>query len=176
MSDQFLWNRIQSNDNKAFKKVFDLHYETLCSYVMQFTHNMPEAEDIVQNTFIKLWEKRNKITINTSLKAYLFRTCYNAYIDDFNEKKRKNSLLEDLKYEILLSQLEEEEFIVNNKKEKIKALVDTLPRKCKEILLLSKETGLKNKEIATKLNISIKTVESQIRIAFQKIRKGYSSK
>ncbi|AXT18680.1 RNA polymerase sigma-70 factor [Flavobacteriaceae bacterium AU392] len=172
MKDQVLWKQIQNNDNQALKEVFDLYYKVLCSYIVQFTHDMPEAEDIVQNTFIKLWEKRNKITINTSLKSYLFRVSYNECMDNIKRKKRKDLLLENLKYKLLQSQLEQDQYIVNQKIKRIKTLVDTLPKRCKEILLLSKEKGLKNKEIAIKLNISIKTVESQIRIAFQKIRNG----
>ena len=69
--------------------------------------------------------------------------------------------------------MEQDDSILQKKIEKVKQLVDALPEKCREILLLSKREGYKNKEIAEKLNISIKTVESQMRIAFQKIRDGF---
>ena len=173
MKDEILWRRIQNNDNQALKEIFDLYYKVLCSYMIQFTHDVDDAEDIVQNAFIRLWTKRKHITIKSSIKSYLFRLSYNMYIDTYKKQKRDNQLLIDLKYEAINSILEEDVSITNQKIKRVKELIEMLPEKCKEILILSKERGLKNKEIAEKLGISIKTVESQIRIAFQKIRKGY---
>lgn len=168
-----LWTRIQQGDEQALKKLFELYYDSLCSYAVQFTRRMPEAEDIVQSVFIRLWIKRKELLISTSVKAYLYRSVHNAYLDKFRKGKRKDELLESLKYEALSYQFEEEDAIFQEKVEKVKSLVDTLPERCKEILLLSKQEGYKHREIAEKLGISIKTVEAQLRIAFQKIRKGF---
>lgn len=173
MNDKVLWEQIQNGDNLSFKKVFELHYELLYSYVIQFTNDKSQAEDIVQNTFVVLWIKRETITINTSLKAYLFKTAYNAYCDTHRKQKKNDKLLEALKYESFLSQIEVDDNLFNQKKQRIKNLVDKLPKRCKEILLLSKQESLKQKEIAKKLNISIKTVEAQLRIAFKKIREDF---
>ena len=173
MKDKTLWKHIQKGDTQSFKKVFDLHYKTLCSYIVQFTNDMFEAEDIVQNTFINLWTKRETIKINSSLKSYLFRSAHNAYCDKYRKQKREERLLEVLKYEIIISKINEDDTLLSQKSQRIKVLVDKLPKRCKEILLLSKQDGLKQKDIALKLNISIKTVESQLRIAFQKIRKEF---
>ena len=173
MKDKTLWKHIQKGDTQSFKKVFDLHYKTLCSYIVQFTNDMFEAEDIVQNTFINLWTKRETIKINSSLKSYFFRSAHNAYCDKYRKQKREERLLEVLKYEIIISKINEDDTLLSQKSQRIKVLVDKLPKRCKEILLLSKQDGLKQKDIALKLNISIKTVESQLRIAFQKIRKEF---
>lgn len=175
MTDKLLWKRVQDGDDQALKQIFDLYYRSLCTYIVQFTHNMDNAEDIVQNTFITLWTKRNDIYIKSSLKSYLFRVAYNKFIDTARTHKKEIELLNTLEYEAINSILEEDNTIVEQKTESIKNLINRLPDKCKEILLLSKEKGLKNKEIAKKLNISIKTVESQIRIAYQKIKKGYKN-
>lgn len=175
MTDKLLWERIQNNDNQALKEAFDLYYKVLCSYILQFTHDMDNAEDIVQNTFITLWTKRNNINIKSSLKSYLFRSAYNKFLDDIRTRKKEIEFLNNLKYEAINSILEEDTTIVEQKTEAIKNLVNTLPHKCKEILLLSKEKKLKNREIAKLLGVSIKTVESQIRIAYQKIKKGYKN-
>lgn len=173
MSDKTIWKRIQNDDNQALKEAFDLHYKVLCLYIVQFTKNMQEAEDIVQNTFITFWLKRKKIQIKTSLKAYLFRTAYHLYIDQTKKEKCNDLLLLELQYNGMLDQIEEEKIIQQEKIIRVKEVINNLPEKCKEILLLSKYQRLRNKEIASKLNISIKTVESQIRIAFQKIRKDF---
>jgi RNA polymerase sigma-70 factor (ECF subfamily) len=174
MNEKTIWKRIQNDDNKAFKEVFDLHYKVLCLYVVQFTKNMQEAEDIVQNVFIALWEKRKKIQISTSIRSYLFRCSYNLFIDQTKKEKRNDLFLLELEYNGMLNQIENNDFDQQQKIIKIKSCINNLPEKCKEILLLSKFERLKNKEIASKLDISIKTVESQIRIAFQKIRKDFS--
>jgi len=176
MNGKNLWERIQKNDHKALRQVFDLYYQLLYSYCIQFTHNESEADDIVQEAFIKLWTKRETIQIKTSLKSYLFRTTYHIYVDSYRSKKKKLNLMEELKYEALTSQIEEDPFENNRKISKLKDSIQGLPTKCKEILMLSKREGLKNREIALKLNVSIKTVESQLRIAFQKIRKDFKSK
>ncbi len=168
-----LWIRIQQGDDQALKELFDLFYKPLCSYVVQFTGRMSEAEDIVQSVFIKLWTKREELLISTSVKAYLYRSAYNSYMDKFRKSKRKEDFLESLKYEALFYQLEEEDAVLQKKIEKVKFLVDSLPERCKEILLLSKHEGYKHREIAEKLGVSIKTVETQLRIAFRKIREGF---
>lgn len=173
MSDIAIWKRIQNDDNQALKKAFELDYKVLCLYIVQFTRNMQEAEDIVQNTFITFWLKRKRIQIKTSLRAYLFRSAYHLYIDKTKKEKQNDLLLLDLQYNGMLDQIAEEEDLQQEKIIRVKEIINDLPEKCKEILLLSKYKRLKNKEIASKLNISIKTVESQIRIAFQKIRKDF---
>jgi len=173
MHDKNLWSRIQRNDNQALKELFDTYYSPLCSYAVQFTKSLPEAEDIVQDAFVKLWTKRDQLHINTSLKSYLYKTVYHYFIDDMRQIEKRDLFLENLKHETLLEQMEQDDSILQKKIEKVKQLVDALPEKCREILLLSKREGYKNKEIAEKLNISIKTVESQMRIAFQKIREGF---
>ena len=173
MEDYSVWKHIQNNNKKAFKKVFNLYYKTLCSHICVYTKSFDTAEDIVQDTFIELWTNRAKIQIQTSLKAYLFKSAYNNYINNHRKQKRNDSLLETIKYQLLQEQfITQNDNILDQKVKKIRAQINILPEKCREILLLSKEKGLKNREIAEKLEISIKTVEAQIRIAYQKIRKG----
>jgi RNA polymerase sigma-70 factor (family 1) len=169
-----LWIRIQQNDESALKELFDFHYKSLCVYAVQFTQRMPDAEDLVQGVFVKLWTKRERLTITTSIKAYLYKTVYNAYIDKFRKNKKKEDFFESLKYEAMSFEYdEEEEDELNKKIIKLKRIVEELPERCKEILLLSKWEGYKHREIAEKLDISVKTVEAQLRIAFIKIRNGF---
>lgn len=175
MDDKRLWLEIQKGDGSALRQLFDLYYKTLSIYIVQFTNNMEDAEDIAQSTFVKLWEKRNKINITTSLKSYLFRSAYNSYMDQIRKEKRKDLMIAELKYQALTATIDEDSSKEEERVNKIKEVVNDLPDKCKEILLLSKSEGLKYKEIAERLGISIKTVESQIRIAFQKIRKTFES-
>ncbi|MBC8767710.1 RNA polymerase sigma-70 factor [Arenibacter sp. BSSL-BM3] len=173
MSEEEIWECIQQNDNHALKKLFDLHYRRLCIYALQFSCRLPDAEDMVQTVFIKLWTKRNELSINTSLKAYLYRSVYNECMQSVRKIKNQEKSVDDIKYEMLQSQIEEDMSFEQDKIDKIQSLIAELPARCREILLLSKKEGLKNKEIAEKLGISIKTVESQMGIAFKKIRQGF---
>ncbi|WP_282163291.1 RNA polymerase sigma factor [Ulvibacterium marinum] len=172
LDDKILWSRIQLGDHNALKVLFDLHYKSMCSYALQFTRNMLDAEDLVQNEYVKLWIRRNELNIHTSVKSYLYKSVYHAYLQKNRKDKKNDKLLDSLKYEAMSYLLEEDNSELTLKTEKIREIVNTLPERCKEILLLSKKEGYKNREIAEKLGISIKTVESQIRIAFKKIRDG----
>lgn len=173
MNEKTLYNQIKQGNAYALKRLFNLHYEPLCTYVVQFTKSMPEAEDIVQGIFVRLWTSRETLTIVASPKAYLYRSAHNAYIDKFRKSKKEITLLETLKYEALSDQLEEDETLLEQRIAKTKILINALPERCKEIVLLSKKEGYKNREIAEKLGISIKTVEAQLTVAFKKIREGF---
>ncbi len=173
MNEKTLYDQIKQGNAQALKRLFHLHYKPLCTYVVQFTKSMPEAEDIVQGIFVRLWASRETLTNVASPKAYLYRSAHNAYIDKFRKSKKESTLLETLKYEALSSQLEEDDTLLQQRIAKTKNLIDGLPKRCKEIVLLSKQEGYKNREIAEKLGISIKTVEAQLGVAFKKIREGF---
>lgn len=172
MMGKNLWKRIQDGDRDAMKKLFELHYKPLCTYAFQFTGLMEDAEDLVQNAFIKIWTRRKELHIHTSVKAYLYKSVYHAFLQQKRSGKPTELFLESLKYEALTDRIDEDDSLYQEKIEKIKALLELLPDRCKEILLLSKRDGFKNREIAEKLGLSIKTVEAQINIAFKKIRNG----
>ena len=175
MNEEEIWKCIKQDNNPALKMLFDLHYRPLCVYALQFSHRLPDAEDIVQTIFIKLWTKRKELNVKTSIKAYLYRSVFNECMQNIRKIKNLEGSLEILKYEILEDQIEEDVSFQQHRIDKIKNLIEELPSRCREILLLSKRDGLKNREIAEKLDISIKTVEAQIGIAFKKIREGFES-
>ncbi|MFI1771462.1 RNA polymerase sigma factor [Thalassobellus citreus] len=173
MTDEFLLKAIKKDDNEAFKELFDKYYQQLVSYTITFTNDLSLAEDIVQQTFIILWEKRADFEINKSIKSYLYTVSHNTYIDYYRKLKRQDSFLDDLKYEALNRQTIEDNDLTEKRIKQLKAIIEELPPRCKEILLLNKTKGLKYSEIAKLLDISNKTVESQMRIAFKKIREGF---
>lgn len=169
-----IWNFIKKGDEKAFETFFKTYYKYYVLKIFQLTKDLDLAEDIVQQTFIDLWEKRKKIFVSTSLKSFVYKMSYNKFIDNIRYVNRQNKLLEELKH-ITLKTLNEEGVIDIRQLqiEKLNELIDELPNRCKEIFLLSKRDDLKNIEIAKKLNISIKTVENQMTIAYKRIRYEY---
>ena len=166
---------IMQKTEEAFKLAFEQLYGPLLAYTKTLTNNQDKAKDIVQNCFITLWQKRPDLIDSPTLKRFLFTTAYNSFIDLYRKDQRKNKIFDELKYNMAKESLMEEESYVDPKIQKLKLVVAKLPPKCSEILLLNKRDGLKYKEIALKLNVSEKTVESQMRIAFKKIREEFKN-
>src|SRR5699024_11596575 len=93
---------IKAGLRSAFKYVFNLYFTILCNYTTNLTKNFEEAKDIVQSVFISLWNNHQKIVITTSLKSYLYKSCYYKYIDIYRKDKRVNEELEKYRYQKLL--------------------------------------------------------------------------
>ena len=173
MNDSQLALLLKSDDKKVFNHIFKQHYKPLLAYVVTFTGNKNRAKDIVQNSFIILWNKRKTLSDDSTLKSYLFTVAHNLYITQYRKKATQIKFFDELKYNALNERVTEDDTIAKERINKLLDLIDELPPKCKEILLLNKQEGLKYAEISETLNISIKTVESQMRIAFKKIRRGF---
>ena len=173
MNESQLVSMLKSDDKNVFKEIFKQHYKPLLDYVVTFTRNKNQAKDIVQNSFIILWNNRKKLSDDSSLKNYLFTVAYNLFITQYRKKTTQLKFFDELKYNALNGRVIEDNAIAKERAKKLLAIIDELPPKCKEILLLNKQEGLKYAEISKTLNISIKTVESQMRIAFKKIRLGF---
>lgn len=164
---------LKKGDKLAFKQLFEKYYNRLVAYITSYTHDKDQSEDIVQQTFINLWDDKLKLDENKSPKAYLYSIAYNRYIDSIKSAKRRQKLINQVWERALRERIEEDTETLQKRTQKIKQVIDSLPPKCKEILLMNKVQGIKYKEIAEQLGISVKTVESQMRIAFTKIRKTF---
>lgn len=167
----FLNVSLRNGDTRAYQRVFDMYYTRLFSYVSSYTKNESNAKDIVQEAFIKLWNNRKKIEADSSVLAFLHKIAYNIFVDSYRKGKRHQSLLDALSYEAINNSIDNDDENINKMKiEIVKRSIEELPPRCQEIFKLSKYEGLKYSEIATTLNISIKTVETQMGKAFSYIR------
>lgn len=167
--DKGLLASIKEGNQSAFKRFFDKYYHSIYIYLKSFKIDHDTAQEIAQSVFVKFWNKRKEIFITTSAKAYLYRMAYNEYMMRLRKKDKETSLVDRLTYEALqgVTDLTHEEF-----EQKCKALnksIEKLPEACQQVLKL-KMSGAAYKEIATELDISVKTVESQMRIAYIKLR------
>ncbi|MCR8668732.1 sigma-70 family RNA polymerase sigma factor [Aestuariibaculum sp. M13] len=174
MDENKLIAQIKTGNKLAFKQLFDNYYETLCLYLVNFTNNKQAAENLIQIVFINFWNKRSSIEINSSVKNYLRKMAYREFLMDLRKNKKEASILETLKYDALIEANVPTEEELANKNERLLFIISQLPDRCQEVLIL-KMDGMKYKDIAEKLEISTKTVESQIRIAFNKIRKEFKN-
>ncbi|GAA3642870.1 RNA polymerase sigma factor [Flavivirga jejuensis] len=175
MQDLKLINAIKHDDENAFEVLFKKYYANLVNYINVYTYHKSTSEDIVQQLFITLWTKRKELNITKSVKGYLYTVAQRDYLDYYRSLKRKDTFFDELKEIAVRNSIDEDEDIVNRKIKRLKEIIDTLPPKCKEILELNKLSGLKYQEIAKHLGISVKTVESQMRIAYQRIREGFEN-
>ncbi|MGS2741812.1 RNA polymerase sigma factor [Sinomicrobium sp. M5D2P17] len=168
-----LINALQSGNNDAFKFIFEVLYDDLVRYIFSLCNDRDKAEDIVQGTFVKIWEQRQSLTINSSVKSYLFRSCHNKFINSLREHRNTVSLSDNMYLENFLED-ETGKKEAHRNYEILQKAIDDLPPKCKEVFTLHKFNGLKYREIAEKLNISIKTVENQVSKAYQKLREAFT--
>ncbi|WP_417355432.1 RNA polymerase sigma factor [Flavobacterium sp.] len=175
-NEQGIIQRIRKGDNKAYQLVFYRYYEPLCHYALNFTPDKDQVKDIVQEVFLKLWNKKESLYLSGSLKAYLYRMTYNQFVTTFRKEKRYQEELDLFKMEALQPLLQENEETWQLKLNRVKEALDSLPERCREIFILNKRDGLKHKEIAEKLGISPKTVENQIGKASKALKKKLSDK
>lgn len=156
---------------EEFETIFKALYPDLCRYCIQFVQKEYIAEDIVQELFIYLWEKRYKLKISTSIKAYLYKAVKNRSIDYLKSRYAKISFekLESFYNKAgttLASSLVDEEEISHI----ARRALDSLPEKCCTIFIMNVFGELSTKQIAEKLSISIKTVQNQIISANNKLK------
>ena len=167
---------LQKGDEEAFAYVFKAFYPPLFNYAGRILRDEEQANDVVQDTFCRLYENRSNITIQISLKSYLFRSVYNNCIDLIRHKKVANSYVDAEMLDFYFSriiQLPEAELKMLDEdiSEAIRKAIGHLPERCRQIFCLSKLEGLSNKQIAEQLGISVKTVETQMTTAFTRLRK-----
>ncbi len=168
--EKLLFNKIKNGDEQTFEILFKNYYSFLCHFASQFLTDDIIAEEVVQDIFVKLWEKRESIVIETSVKSYLFRMVKNQCLNIIQHNKIKNQYAEKVKETPLLNQTTSDFYNAVELSQAIEESINSMPDKRKEIFRLSREEGLKYKEIAEKLKISIKTVEAQMGIALKYLR------
>lgn len=175
MEDQNLIYKIEQNDREAFNLLFKKYYKPLVNYIWSLCHDIQLAEDIIQQVFVDLWTNSKPLKISKSVKGYLYWVSFTSYINHYRKTNRRSQLLESFQFETLREAVKEDQDVLTYKVKRLKQIIDTLPPSCREILELNKYRGLQYDEIAEKLNISKKTVESQMRIAFKKIREAFQN-
>lgn len=161
---------IRRGDESVFDTVFRRYYEPLCHYAAKFTDgDLDEAEDIVQQCFVKLWEKHAALDITWSIKSYLYKAVHNACLNRIRHQQTKNRY-----QQFNAGQLENNHSFQDESSAELRArlqqAMDELPPQCRNIFELSRFEELKYREIAELLNISIKTVETQMGKALRVLR------
>jgi RNA polymerase sigma-70 factor (ECF subfamily) len=168
LSDLEVVAAIREGDKAVFQHVFDSTYESLCQYAFTILKNMDEAEDMVQSVFIKMWEKRETLDVKYAMKSYLFKAVYNQSI---NEIEHRTVVVKHQAYDkrIRTDEVQPDVF-PEELEDNIKLAIEGLPPQCRAIFIMSRYEELPYARIATKLNISVNTVENQISKALRILR------
>lgn len=168
--ENLLFDKIKKGDEKAFEILFHKYYGHLCSFAAKIIKDDDSAEEIVQDLFVKIWEKRQQLAIETSVKNYLFRSVKNLCLNFIQHNKTKIQHAQTVVSENENNFSDDDNYPEIDLAQKIEESINSLPGKRKEIFRLSRQEGLKYHEIAGKLNISIKTVETQMSLAIKSLR------
>jgi RNA polymerase sigma-70 factor (ECF subfamily) len=172
-ADTDTMNQLSFSDLRSFEELFRQYYQMLCSYAFRFVNDYDTAEEIVQDLFYKLWEKRDELQINLSVKSYLYSAVHHRclkYIEHRNvETKYRNYYL---LHESEIDNEPQNATGIHELQGIIDQTLDSLPDRCSKIFRLSRFEGLKYHEIALKLSVSIKTVEANMGKALKLLRKN----
>jgi len=163
----------QINEYK-FQEVFKQYYNPLCNFAASIVKDDRMAQDVVQDVFTHLWDKRESISVDNNEKNYLFSAVKNKAIEKLRKLSSEGQLAETLK--LMQKSSVEEQADKYLLREHINKSLRQLPPKCKEIFEMSKLRGLTYTEIAEEKDISVKTVENQIGKAYRMLRELLSSK
>lgn len=162
---------LQQGNRVVFEQVFRDYYERLCNYANTILNDMDEAEEIVQGTFLGLWEKRSGIRIHTGIKPYLYQSVHNSCLNRLDHLKVRQAHREYLMRQSLPGvDSGGDTTIVHELKVAVKKAVSSLPPQCQLVFRLSRFGGLSYAEIARQLNISVKTVENHMGKALKIMR------
>lgn len=171
--DAALFRQIKNDHYPSFEQAFRLYYADLTRFATSMVRNQTIGEEIAQEAFIYIWEKRHQIDLKGSLKAYLMSSVKNKSINYIKLELPRQQATTDLEGVGVMS-VEVTDDDSELLKKKIQFAIDQLPKKCKSIFVLSRYAGMTYAEIADELDISTKTVENQMTIALKKLKEYLS--
>ena len=168
--DYWVVKNLKTGNIKAFDELFNKYSQRLFNFSVKYLKSTEEAEEVVQEVFLYIWEKREGLKPESSFNSYLFTIAHNIIKKHFIKKSRENAFKDDVIYEFLkqennLDQVIDYKFIL----EKVESIIDRLPERRKEIFIKRKYYGLPVKQIAEELSISPNTVENQLAAAQKQI-------
>jgi RNA polymerase sigma-70 factor, ECF subfamily len=170
--DTEIIGRIRQGDVRQFESLFRSSYVSLVRYAKTLIKDHDTAEEIVQDLFFRLWQDKEKIKIESSLNGYLFRSVHNRCLHYIEHNRVIERHAAEMSYRE--SEIEESPSDILHYKElqaRIARILERLPERCGKIFYMSRYEGLKYTEIAEKLSVSVKTVESNMGRALKEFRK-----
>ncbi|MEI7423722.1 MAG: RNA polymerase sigma-70 factor [Prolixibacteraceae bacterium] len=162
---------VKDNKAGAFDELYRTYSLRLYRFALSILKSGDDAEEVVQNTFFKIWEQREKIQSSQALKAYIFTIAYHIIIDLMRSRLKEKKYREVIQQKAIINYSMEESIEFGDLLQRVDSIIKELPPRKLEIYQLSRINHLTHNEIADKLGISIKTVENGITFSMNFIRK-----
>lgn len=169
--ENFLLSALRQDNKEAFSLLFQKYYTDLVLFCGNFVRDKSSCEDIVQSIFLKLWNDRKNIRIETSLKSYLLRAVRNSCFDEFRHLEIVRQYESDPDHSVLDSYDTENYILYSDLSAHLQQALDQLPAPYREAFEMNRFEGLKYREIAVRLNVSERTVEVRVGKALEMLRK-----
>jgi RNA polymerase sigma-70 factor (ECF subfamily) len=169
-SERDLQERIRAGDEGAFDSVFRAHYPQLVRMAESVVRERALAEEIAQEVMLELWRRRESLTVEQTFRAYLIRSTRNRALNHIRHQRIVEREAASAAVDPPSSPSAEEEVLGVELERAVRDAIDRLPDKCREVFQLSREQGLRYVEIATALEISVKTVEKRMGQALAELR------
>lgn len=172
-SDEMHWaEEIRRGNKSAYSMLFDAYYKPLCDYAFRYCNgNREVVEDVVQEVFVRIWEKRTQWNPKVAVKAYLYRSVHNQAITNLRKKRYETPMSDAVEATSEATDISPIDEIYNRQIDvNIKLAIAKLPERRREILILRMLHDMSYKEIADTLEISVNTVDTQLRRSLKTLR------
>lgn len=180
-SEKLVVKGLKAGDTEAYQYIYDTHYQVLCHTANRYVRDSFVAETIVGDMIYRMWENRETLNVNTSLRSYLMQAVRNGCIDYLRSKHQR--------YEVATSHLAEadcmanladseqpfDHLVGNELADRVDMAIEHLPAECRRVFELSRFMGKRHAEIASELNISVSTVKYHLRNALQLLARELGS-
>ncbi|WP_223233095.1 RNA polymerase sigma-70 factor [Chitinophaga sp. CF418] len=167
---QMLAGRIATGDENAYRQLFRLFYKPLCQFATSIVRSNEQAEEIASDVFVNIWKNRERLLQVGNLKVYLYVSTRNTALNYLNKQQLQHFSIDELSVELTVADSTPEQLMISGEMaRKMAEAVNNLPPRCKIIYKLIREDGLKYKEVASILEISVNTIDVQMAIACKKI-------
>jgi len=170
---------IQDEKHIDFEQIYIDYFSRMKYFAKEYVLSDEDAENIVQDVFLELWERKEMLSMQINIIAYLFTAIKNRCIDLLRRKILVKETADKIQEEHLitlrlkfdsLEAFDQNLFMEKDIEQIITRAIDSLPEKCREIFIKSKIDGMKQKDIAAEMNISVNTIETQMGIAYKKLK------
>jgi len=169
--EDVLIDRFKAGDQSAYEMIFRFYYPGLVLFASQYVMYEEDAEEIVQDFFVRVWQKRDQVNQTGTLKPYFFTSVKNSSLNFLYKQKHQDKLIQEI---VKISEnnllYQPDVFVMSDLQDAIRKAVNSLPPKCREVFILSRINGLKNEDIANKLNLSKRTVETHVSNGLKQLR------
>ena len=173
--ERILVIQLKDGNQASYKTLYSKYAPILFAFSRKYLQSQEDAEEIVQEVFLRIWEKKDNIDENKSFSSYVIQAAKHRIFNGFRKNVNKQAYMDFLLFSDSPSRnFTEMDVDYSEIKQKAELAISALPEKRQEVFRMSRELGLKNKEIAEKLQISIKTVENQMGQALKFLREELS--